>query len=260
MFKTPFITVLSLGFLCMVSGVFAAPSPSVLLADTNNTSNVSFSGITDEQLNKTVTLNDFFIIYFNAFATDIPDSYQYTNILYTNVPQNSQVYDALQKGIYLNLIHNLPVSLRLDSLVSQADLAQIVRADFGENIAYTPNTPLTYRTLLYTVIQLRNEIENDTSSQPTENTGSSNSNVPTIESSEEFPILDDIYTKLLYSHYYSGQKFTERDLMEGAMSGMVNATGDKFTNYFPPVEAQSFNEQLTGQFEGIGAYLDAPAP
>ena len=138
----------------------------------SDVASVSFSGISNEQLEKTVTLGNFFIIYFNAFSADIPDSYRYTNVLYTNVSSGTAVYDALQKGIYLNLIQNLSASLKLSSPVTEDDLAKTVAADFNEDIAYTSGKMLTYRTLLYTVVQLRNQIETDSSGAPTMYTGS----------------------------------------------------------------------------------------
>lgn len=32
------------------------------------------------------------------------------------------------------------------------------------------------------------------------------------------------------------------------------------TEYFPPTEAEAFNDQLNGSFEGVGAYLDMMSP
>ncbi len=38
----------------------------------------------------------------------------------------------------------------------------------------------------------------------------------------------------------------------GAISGMVASLGDPYTTFFPPVESKSFNEQISGNFEGVG--------
>lgn len=37
---------------------------------------------------------------------------------------------------------------------------------------------------------------------------------------------------------------------------MTDSLGDIHTEYFPPTQAQQFNDQLNGNFEGIGGYLD----
>lgn len=38
----------------------------------------------------------------------------------------------------------------------------------------------------------------------------------------------------------------------GAISGMVESLGDPYTVFFPPVETKSFNEEISGQIEGVG--------
>lgn len=44
-------------------------------------------------------------------------------------------------------------------------------------------------------------------------------------------------------------------LLDGLKTGLANATGDPYTEYFSPQDAKSFNEELTGSFTGIGAEL-----
>jgi carboxyl-terminal processing protease len=38
----------------------------------------------------------------------------------------------------------------------------------------------------------------------------------------------------------------------GAISGMVDSLGDPYTEFFPPVENQDFNDQISGNFSGVG--------
>jgi carboxyl-terminal processing protease len=44
-------------------------------------------------------------------------------------------------------------------------------------------------------------------------------------------------------------------LMEGAISGMMESIGDRHTNYYDPAMYKSINEEMGGQFGGIGASL-----
>ena len=44
-------------------------------------------------------------------------------------------------------------------------------------------------------------------------------------------------------------------LMDGLKKGLVAASGDPYTEYLEPKEAEEFSGQLNGTFEGIGAYL-----
>ncbi len=52
---------------------------------------------------------------------------------------------------------------------------------------------------------------------------------------------------------------TNQQLQNGVQSGMTNATGDPFTEYFNASQAKSFNNELNNTFSGIGAELGANA-
>lgn len=41
---------------------------------------------------------------------------------------------------------------------------------------------------------------------------------------------------------------------------MADAVGDKHTVYFPPTESKEFQDGLSGEFEGIGTYVDMTVP
>ncbi len=41
-------------------------------------------------------------------------------------------------------------------------------------------------------------------------------------------------------------------LLEGALAGMTDAVGDKFTSYIPPQEAADYSREIQGQFAGVG--------
>lgn len=53
---------------------------------------------------------------------------------------------------------------------------------------------------------------------------------------------------------YDG-KLSEQQLLDGIKSGLAQATGDPYTEYFNKEDAQAFNQQLEGSFTGIGAEL-----
>ncbi len=50
-------------------------------------------------------------------------------------------------------------------------------------------------------------------------------------------------------------KVTDQDRVYGAIAGMVNAMGDPYTSFFPPEETKAFQEQISGNFEGVGMEL-----
>ena len=55
---------------------------------------------------------------------------------------------------------------------------------------------------------------------------------------------------------YVDQPLDDTALMRGAITGMLAALGDQHTSYMDPTEFKQANESLSGEYEGIGAYVD----
>lgn len=55
---------------------------------------------------------------------------------------------------------------------------------------------------------------------------------------------------------YVDQPVDDVALMRGAIAGMLKALGDQHTSYMDPDEFKQANEALSGEYEGIGAYVD----
>ncbi len=71
----------------------------------------------------------------------------------------------------------------------------------------------------------------------------------------DFRVLDDIY-KTLKDHYVDPDRI-EPDLMRtGAINGLINAVGDTHQVYITKENSEFEDDNLNGQFEGIGAYVD----
>jgi carboxyl-terminal processing protease len=52
------------------------------------------------------------------------------------------------------------------------------------------------------------------------------------------------------------QPIDDLKLMRGAISGMLSALGDQHTTYMDPTQFKEANSSLSGEYEGIGAYVD----
>ena len=60
---------------------------------------------------------------------------------------------------------------------------------------------------------------------------------------------------LLHENYVD-QPMDDTTLMRGAIEGMLASLGDKHTSYMTPDQFNQASESLTGEYEGIGAYVD----
>jgi len=50
----------------------------------------------------------------------------------------------------------------------------------------------------------------------------------------------------------STQTLSAQERLDGAIEGLVDAFGDPYTVYLPPADAASFNEDVSGNFSGVG--------
>ena len=60
----------------------------------------------------------------------------------------------------------------------------------------------------------------------------------------------------IIDRYYLGEQ-DEKKLIEGAIEGYVQALGDQYTEYITADEMQEYQEQILGNFVGIGIYMIA---
>ncbi|HWQ59982.1 MAG TPA: S41 family peptidase [Candidatus Fimivivens sp.] len=60
---------------------------------------------------------------------------------------------------------------------------------------------------------------------------------------------------ILKDKYVDRSNLDARKLFYGSIKGMLAATGDPYTTFFDPEEQKSFNEDMSGKFEGIGAEM-----
>jgi carboxyl-terminal processing protease len=60
---------------------------------------------------------------------------------------------------------------------------------------------------------------------------------------------------LLKKKYVDSGNLDARKLFYGAINGMMQATGDPYTTFLGPEENKKFSEDISGNFEGIGAEL-----
>lgn len=81
-----------------------------------------------------------------------------------------------------------------------------------------------------------------------------NKEPPSSASLVDFGLFWNVWDKLT-SNYYDKTAIDPQKLLYGAISGMVAAVGDPYTLFLPPQQQSSFQQQLAGQFEGIGAEL-----
>lgn len=73
-----------------------------------------------------------------------------------------------------------------------------------------------------------------------------------LPSALDYSSVDQVYDVLKSN--FDGQISTDK-LLDGLKAGLVEASGDPYTEYFSAADAKTFNDALSGSFTGIGAEL-----
>ncbi|EKE28914.1 MAG: CtpA [uncultured bacterium (gcode 4)] len=208
---------------------------------------------TESQKDKNLTMQGLFLLYFNAIWEWIPESYKDIELKFKNINKWTPIHDALQKWVYLDLIKNRPIDLQLSKTAPQSFFAKLIKTNFDLDLKYDTSSPIKLRYFLDIMSILK-----DASNAP-DPTWTPVTNNYEIENISNFPILNDVYQKLKSQHYDSS-KFKDEELIHGAIKWMADAAWDKYTTYFPPIEAKNFTDSLNWNFEGIWANVDMEKP
>lgn len=67
---------------------------------------------------------------------------------------------------------------------------------------------------------------------------------------DELRVIDKLYAILMTTYF---EEIDSNILIEGALEGMASAIGDPYTEYLDEIESTSFDEDISGSFQGIGA-------
>ncbi|WP_077619626.1 S41 family peptidase [Bacillus sinesaloumensis] len=97
----------------------------------------------------------------------------------------------------------------------------------------------------FLVVQLLDNNEQPLVQQPSQNNEGTNK-----ENSDNLSKIGQAYNMIL-SNYV--EKVDEKQLIEGAIQGMVGTLGDPYSAYMDEETAAQFNDSLESSFEGIGA-------
>ncbi|MDD3645983.1 MAG: S41 family peptidase [Candidatus Gracilibacteria bacterium] len=206
-----------------------------------------------ERLEKEVSREEFFNYYGDYFTKNIPDTYKYINLNFKGVSKDSELYSSLQKLVYLDLIENNDIYIYKNKPINAYVFYKLTEKFFNTSfVDQIGKNELTLRNAKQKDFNFVNTVlENNKYSI---DVYGSNSSVI-----QKKLIFSDVYKTLTTTHF-DQDNLDETEMMNSAIQGLAEGTKDKYTVYFPPTENKDFNESLTGEYEGIGAYVDMDTP
>ncbi|MCD8484226.1 PDZ domain-containing protein [Candidatus Woesebacteria bacterium] len=81
-----------------------------------------------------------------------------------------------------------------------------------------------------------------------------NTNVPAEHTDVDFSLFWEVWARLERDYLDPG-KMDAQQMVYGAIAGMTEAIGDPYTAFLPPETKQRLNEDLQGEFNGVGIQL-----
>lgn len=183
---------------------------------------------------KFLNFGEFFTVYFDTIWSDIPQSYKYIKLNFKNINNTWKVYNALQKWVYMNLLPNQKIDLKLNQKITQKQVSMLIKSNFDTDIQYL-SWWVTLDRLWDILLQLQELDFQRTSTQD--------------------QIMEHVYDTLKSNYFYENS-LKDEVMNYWAIKWMVKSLNDPYTEFFTPDEAKEFNEDINWEFEWIWAYLE----
>ncbi len=196
--------------------------------------------------------------FFSDLTLDyIPSSYQYINLFYTDVNRSDEIYDDLQRLVYIDLIDNGRKRVYLEKNLNAYAFYMLSADLMVVNIAQLTSQSISE-------LQKRNTQQRDIdrvqaifNSRTTSSGNNSKKEVSPWQFKQE--VFKDVYDTLINKHY-NKDELDESKLIDKAIEWLAEGTDDRHTVYFPAVKSSWFTDALNGEYEWIGAYVDMKKP
>lgn len=209
--------------------------------------------IEDNKSSQILTRGDMFELIWELLDQELRPSYEFIALQYKDVKKGTDWYETLQKMVFLWVIDNQPSKIFMEKNISAYGFYAFMEKTLSRQII--TDTPTTIQKLKsryanqYDIEKVREAMAFEEKIEQTSYKG--------LEEKKE--IFNDVYKTLLQEHY-NQENLNPEDLIYSAIQWLADGTKDQYTVYFPPIESKNFEDNLAGEFEGIGAYVDMYEP
>jgi len=200
-----------------------------------------------------ITREDTFSYFADYYKKDIPESYMYIDLNFIDVKETDSLYRDLQVLVYLDLIKNSAIKIHSGKKVDLYTLSKL-----SENILWVKATDKRNIDFLKKKIATTSDLDSiKRVLKEQENSIELRKNIS--DTWEQIEIFQDVY-KTLREVHYDRDDLDQKKLIYSAIEWLTKGVGDKHTIYFPPVKSKDFKEEINGEYEWIGSYVDMLEP
>lgn len=233
--------------------------------------------------NRPITFVEFLGMGFAALGVQSTDLTEHQT-RFTDVPTDAWYAPYIARADKIGMLGNYRTTLSPNHPVTRAEAAQLALSLFGfsapasilnEEFGFT-DVPATHRLApqIFTAVKLgaidpksneeygageqmtRGEAAETLYRLATGKAGNAATAVIQIGSSSipNENLLETVWNEVKKKFLY-GDRIDEEKMLYAAIEGAVNALGDQYTTFLPPADSSAFSDNLSGNLEGIGAYL-----
>lgn len=219
---------------------------------TLNTTKVTITPVS-EKIENEVSREDIFNFYADYYKKEVASSYKYIQVNYLDIQKWTDLEDSLKVLIYLDLISNPSIDFKINNTLDAWSFFRLSEKVLKIKINdFETETELKNRNVSKKDLEA---VKNFISEAPvTLETKSSSREVK-----QKLAIMQNVYDTITNSHY-NKDNIDSAELIDSAIEWIARWSEDKFTVYFPPVESESFQDSLSGDYEWIGSYVDMEKP
>ncbi|MGE4444432.1 MAG: S41 family peptidase [Candidatus Altimarinota bacterium] len=222
---------------------------------------ISFGNNVTEKLNTEPSRTVVFEFISDYLLADIPESYQYIELYYNDVKKSEKQYEYLQKMVYTGALPNKKINVNFHSKMNAYQFFELVKYITGYDFLTKENEDLLKNRNVKAsdLVMVKEIIESGVYDEDDDKLEYYLDVLKTSEEENKMKIFFDVYHTIL-SEYYGSDNVDVNDLLYSGIEGLASGAGDQFSVYFPPTESKNFEESLSGEFEGIGAYIEMAKP
>lgn len=203
-----------------------------------------------------ITTSQAFSFFADTYKNNIPETYKYISLDFSDLQSNQDFYEDLQILVYVDKIKNTN-----QKISPNKELNKYVFYKLAENILgvsfdskSTKQELLDQKATQYDIQKIKKLIANQQIKIESLDVSGKNNEIRIKKA-----IFNDVFQTISKKHYKK-KDFTEAELLDSAIEWIAKWTKDKHTVYFPPVKSKSFSDTLAGEYEGIWAYVDMQEP
>lgn len=192
-----------------------------------------------------------FIFLWKFILKDINEKYKKIELKYENINKWTDLYESLQKLVYLDIIKNTNFNFEKNDFLKKSIFTIIFnRIDEDFDLSYlSSDWYITKEELIQVFHKYEEKIKKEENEKQ---------KLLDLEK-QKMEIFNDVYKTLLNDHYEK-DKISKIELLDEAIIWLTKWSWDQFTTYFPPAKNKDFMWDLQWKFYGIWAYVEMQEP